>query len=825
MRTGLLIGSLVGLLAGCSADLPGTASSGTELRHAGPDSSRQPPDLARSGPGIAKLPDRGNLIEYGSRQPVRKGPYTLHAVQLSEQHALRAIGQGAMVVHAPNGASIRLNYERHTEHADGNWTWVGRPEGAEIGVEAILTFGDKAVFGSIPNGNNLPLQLTTAAGRLWIVESDRVLLGKEPRPSASASDDFLVPALPQPALENTVSMPPMTTTTPTTPITPITTATMATMATAPVRASAKAEAATPLAAATAANTVDLLIGYTAAFATRLGGPSQALTRLTFLVDVANEAFANSQAEGRVRLVHAMQVNYPDATLNKSALFDLTGVSCVPAPGGEFSDGGVSCTTVGQPAALQPLMAARELYGADLVSLVRNFESPENQSCGIGWRLGGGQVPIDYNSANRGMAVVSDTNGGMFPDDGTTCRNENLAHQLGHNMGLQHDRASAGGTDDSNGDTNLLDPEEYGRYPYSFGYRVAGSYYTLMASGIMPGEQGYRVFSNPRITFCGGAPCGVADQADDVRSLAQTMPGIALFRTPGAPNVWFRGDFDGDGRSDLLWRTPVSGQNTIWRSANSSTTQAVTSVSGQAWKLMGAADFDGDGKSDLLWRNETSGGNVIWKSANSATPQAMTTVAGTAWTIAGAGDFDGDGKADVLWRNVVTGANGIWKSANSATQQAVNGIADQAWAVVGVGDFNGDGKSDILWRNSTTGANSIWRSGNASTAQAVTAVPNTAWRVAAVGDFDGDNRADIFWRNPFTGGNALWKSGNSATPQTLATVGSPQWQVVAAGDFDGDDKADVIWRNVVTGANGMWKSANPATFQAVTTVHLNWFVSG
>jgi hypothetical protein len=35
-------------------------------------------------------------------------------------------------------------------------------------------------------------------------------------------------------------------------------------------------------------------------------------------------------------------------------------------------------------------------------------------------------------------------------------------------------------------------------------------------------------------------------------------------------------------------------------------------------VVGTGDFDGDGKSDLLWRNSATGTNTIWRSANSAT---------------------------------------------------------------------------------------------------------------------------------------------------------------------------------------------------------------
>ena len=43
------------------------------------------------------------------------------------------------------------------------------------------------------------------------------------------------------------------------------------------------------------------------------------------------------------------------------------------------------------------------------------------------------------------------------------------------------------------------------------------------------------------------------------------------------------------------------------------------------------DFNGDGRSDVLWRNGSTGANGIWYSANSATAQALPAVA-TAWRI-------------------------------------------------------------------------------------------------------------------------------------------------------------------------------------------------
>ena len=105
------------------------------------------------------------------------------------------------------------------------------------------------------------------------------------------------------------------------------------------------------------------------------------------------------------------------------------------------------------------------------------------------------------------------------------------------------------------------------------------------------------------------------------------------------------------------------------------------MTGVAWTVVGSGDYNGDGRSDILWRNGSTGANTIWRSANAATRQAVGTVS-TSWRVVGSGDYNGDGRADILWRNSSTGANTIWRSANQATPQAVTAVTDQAWAVAG-----------------------------------------------------------------------------------------------------------------------------------------------
>ena len=131
MRISFLTLSMLGLLAACGEQRQHTDDSVSTIRQAAAETSAATP-LHPALPGrapaaFAALPDRGELLRYDQHRPLaRQGAYTWHPVELSEAHALRAVGSGEMAIVAPDGRLIRLRHERHVEHGDGNWTWVGR---------------------------------------------------------------------------------------------------------------------------------------------------------------------------------------------------------------------------------------------------------------------------------------------------------------------------------------------------------------------------------------------------------------------------------------------------------------------------------------------------------------------------------------------------------------------------------------------------------------------------------------------------------------------------------------------------------------------------
>jgi len=216
---------------------------------------------------------------------------------------------------------------------------------------------------------------------------------------------------------------------------------------------------------------------------------------------------------------------------------------------------------------------------------------------------------------------------------------------------------------------------------------------------------------------------------------------------------------------------------------------IRTVADQNWQVAGIGDFDGDGKDDILWRNASTGENYVYlMSGLSLKPGEgyIRTVADLNWKVAGVGDFDGDGKADILWRNSSTGQNYVYPMDGptiKASEGYLRTVDDTRWEVKGVGDFDGDGKADIVWRNSSSGQNYLYPMDGTTikaTEGYLRTLSDLAWQIAAVGDYDGDGKSDLLWRNSSTGQNYLYPmDGTTVKPNEgyLRTVPPGYWTLV------------------------------------------------
>jgi hypothetical protein len=193
------------------------------------------------------------------------------------------------------------------------------------------------------------------------------------------------------------------------------------------------------------------------------------------------------------------------------------------------------------------------------------------------------------------------------------------------------------------------------------------------------------------------------------------------------------------------------------------------------------DYNGDGKSDVLWYQATLGAVGVWLMNGAfVSSVGIPGEAGTNWQISGTGDFDGDGKTDILWQDGTTGEVSIWLMNGTAIASiGFPGTVSNNWQITGVGDFNGDGKADILWQDSSTGTVAIWFiDGTGVASIGVPGQVGSDWQIKGDGDYAGDGNADILWYHPATGTVAMWlMTGESVSSVSIVGAVATEWQIM------------------------------------------------
>ena len=230
------------------------------------------------------------------------------------------------------------------------------------------------------------------------------------------------------------------------------------------------------AAAATATEIVLLSVYTAQARAAAGGTSQIQAQIQAAVDQANSAFINSNMTVRFFLAHSEEVTYKESGNIDNDLSWVTGSSTVAA--------------------------LRNTHAADMVSLIT-----ENGGgyCGIGWvqrNPGPGFANYAFQVSARGCLI-----------------NSTLAHEHGHNLGMEHDPANAG-----------ISPSG-ASYDWSFGHSVSGSFRTIMSYACTSSCPRILHYSNPDVLY-NGVPTGIVDQRDNAWTGDLTAPIVAAFRSGG-----------------------------------------------------------------------------------------------------------------------------------------------------------------------------------------------------------------------------------------------------------------------------------------------------
>lgn len=359
---------------------------------------------------------------------------------------LSSLSPGDRVTMIVGGETLEVITTSMKKRSDG-FTWSGKPEGLCSWDTIVITVLGDTAFGSMFRGERSFKIRPSLSNGIVLVEEEN------PAFEMPIGDDVLFhPNLPSPAIssrtESAYSFP-------TSPHT----------------------------------IVDLMVYYTPAVESYLGGSSSVRAGIQHLVDLVNEAYTNSLIDLELRLVHIEKVYYTDDGSTAQPLYDLTDARDV----------------------FQNMPFLRDKYGADLVTLLRRFNKSSNDSCGRAWMLNS-LSNKSWSSEKLAFSVVQV--GRSADGSGYYCSDLTLAHETGHNFGCQHDRAHASGP---------------GIFEYSYGYYQPGVSATIMSYG----SPTIPYYSNPDIKYQGypiGVPAGSPNAADNSRTIRETKDFIASYRS-------------------------------------------------------------------------------------------------------------------------------------------------------------------------------------------------------------------------------------------------------------------------------------------------------
>lgn len=235
-----------------------------------------------------------------------------------------------------------------------------------------------------------------------------------------------------------------------------------------------------------------------------------------------------------------------------------------------------------------------------------------------------------------------------------------------------------------------------------------------------------------------------------------------------------GDFDGDGRTDLLAAAFNDSEIAWWRNGGGDpivwTMHTVTNDFNGVQSVV-AVDLDGDGRTDILGGSGPDGGNrdqVAWWRNEGGDPVAWTKyIIATGFAFAHcvhAEDVDGDGRMDVMGMSYTNNEIAWWRNEGGEPLAWIKETIDGAFLhplTVTTADMDGDGDIDVVGTGWTPGHVVAWweASGSHPTIQwhkhRIATSFTGAWPLL-VADLDGDGDQDVV-----AGADVLTGGGESA----------------------------------------------------------------
>lgn len=259
---------------------------------------------------------------------------------------------------------------------------------------------------------------------------------------------------------------------------------------------------------------------------------------------------------------------------------------------------------------------------------------------------------------------------------------------------------------------------------------------------------------------------------------------------GLTNAHTAGDFDGDGKAELVMRNTETYLNFV-KNIESGDIERIT-FGRDTQDIPVEGDFDGDGKSDIAVRRPS---NQMWYILRSSDGEIERVNFGLQEAdIPVPADYDGDGKTDIAVRRP---SNNMWyilRSSDGEIERVKFGLQEADIPVQA--DYDGDGKVDVAVRRPSNQMWYILRSSDGEISRINFGLQEADIPVPA--DYDGDGKADVAVRRP---SNQMWYILRSSDGEIdRIKFGLQEEDIPVIADYDGDGKADISVRRP---SNFMW----------------------
>ncbi len=212
---------------------------------------------------------------------------------------------------------------------------------------------------------------------------------------------------------------------------------------------------------------------------------------------------------------------------------------------------------------------------------------------------------------------------------------------------------------------------------------------------------------------------------------------------GGATALATGDFAGTGEVDVLLGDSAGNLSYVVNGAP--LLGGTIGNPGADYSFVALGDFNGDGKSDILFQNTVTGAYSTWDIAGGHIAGSGTIGMAAGYSFVGAADINGDGKADIIFRNNATGDYADWLlSDTTIIGGGTIGNPGSDWQFKGLGDLNGDGKADMVFENSA-GLYASWDlDGTAVIGGGAIGTPGGTFQLAKITDLNQDGRADLLF---------------------------------------------------------------------------------